>query len=189
MGPACEQVARTDVLVRRARLALLALGRIALQGDPVGAARRPVEAESTLGIGPMIVRRRAGLGHGVGVVEALGVEAEGQVVAELAAVAQGRPPLLASPADLRQSALGLGRGLGDDVDDAAIGVGAPERRPRAADHLDPVDVIGQHLLHVPVDALEQGRIDGAAVDQHQQLVSKGLVGRIAAEAPGTDHIA
>ena len=35
----------------------------------------------------------------------------------------------------------------------------------------------QDVLHVPVDAGEQRRVDAAAVDQHQQLVGEALVGR------------
>jgi hypothetical protein len=61
---------------------------------------------------------------------------------------------------------------------------APHMRgARTADDFDAVDVFQHHVLHVPVHAGEQRRIDGAAVDQHQQLVLEG-----AAEAARRDRI-
>ncbi len=60
---------------------------------------------------------------------------------------------------------------GDDVDDAAHGVGAVEAAHGAADHLDALDVLGGKIGEIE---LAVGGVVGLdAVDQHQRLVALG----------------
>ena len=49
-------------------------------------------------------------------------------------------------------ALGVGGTAGDDVDHPIDGVCAPERRARPADHLNPFDGVGRHVVHDPEHA-------------------------------------
>src|SRR3546814_14059213 len=63
---------------------------------------------------------------------------------------------------------------GHDVDDAVYGIGSPQRRAGAADHLYAVDIFGDDILHVPIDAGKQRRINAPAVDQDEQLVGEVL---------------
>ena len=44
---------------------------------------------------------------------------------------------------------------------------APDGAAGSANHFDAVDVLDQRVLHLPIHAGEQGRVDGAAVDQDQ----------------------
>ena len=57
------------------------------------------------------------------------------------------------------------------------------RRSRTADDLDLLDVFQEHVLLVPEDSREQGRIHGPAVDQHQQLVREAAVEAAGADGP------
>src|SRR5689334_19764648 len=65
--------------------------------------------------------------------------------------------------------------LGDDVDDAVYGVGSPNRPAWSPDDLDAIDILQQRVLHSPVDAGKERRVDAAAVNQHQQRLRE-LVG-------------
>ena len=170
VAPGGHQVAAVDELVRR----LPRLVDVALHADVV-ARRRPVEPEAALRLRPAVVRAAAVRLLVRAVVEPLAVHAIAQVGRERAAVLQAGAALEVAGAERQHAALGLARGPGDDVDHAVDRVGAPQRRARPADHLDAVDVLRQHLLHVPVDAAEQRRIDAAAVDQDQQLVGQARV--------------
>src|ERR1043165_715069 len=89
--------------------------------------------------------------------------------------------LLGSTARRGQAPLGVFRSLANDVDDSIHGVGAPDRAPRTANHLDAVNVIEKHILHVPAHAADQRRVNCTAIDQDQKLV-----GPLVVEAAGTD---
>jgi hypothetical protein len=56
----------------------------------------------------------------------------------------------------------------DHVDHAVHRVGAPDGAAGTANHFDAFNVLEQRLLHLPVDAAEERRVDAAAVDEHQQ---------------------
>src|SRR6185295_633710 len=103
----------------------------------------------------------------------LAVEAVGDVVADLAAPAGGAEgAFLGAAAAGDAAALGVLRLLGDDVDDAVDGVGAPDGGAGTADDLDAVDVLEVHVLRGPEDAREEGGVDAAAVDEDQELVGE-----------------
>src|SRR4029077_3268456 len=59
----------------------------------------------------------------------------------------------------------LRRPAGEDLDDAAEGVVAPDARAAAADDLDLLDALQRNT--VPVDPAAEGVIDRYAVDQHE----------------------
>ena len=70
---------------------------------------------------------------------------------------------------MRQLGRTARRLTGDDVDRAADGRRAVERRPAAAQHLDPLDHIGRNLLQ-PVDT-RQGGENRMRVDQNLRIVA------------------
>ena len=83
-----------------------------------------------------------------------------------------------------QRALRGSRRLRDDVDDAVHGIGAPQRATRAANHFNPLHVLEQHVLRLPIGAGEQRRIDGAPVDQHQHRAREAIGEAAHADRPG-----
>src|SRR5581483_2743309 len=82
---------------------------------------------------------------------------------------------------VHQTALGIASLLRDDVDDAVDRIRTPDCAARAADNLDAIDVREHDVLHVPVDAFEQRRVDAAAVDENEQAL-----GELAVEAAYRD---
>ncbi len=72
-------------------------------------------------------------------------------------------------------------GFGGDVDDAVHGVCAPQRRAGAADDLDALDVRHHDVVFSPLHTAEERRVDGAAVDQRQELVRRDVVETARAE--------
>ena len=98
--------------------------------------------------------------------------AEGRLVFELGAHdLLGEEPL---------RVLGALRG---DVDHAVHRIGAPEGATRTADHLNPVDVLEQVILHIPFNAAIERRVDGPPVDQDQELVRQVRVESAGADGP------
>ena len=61
---------------------------------------------------------------------------------------------------------------GHDVDNAVDRVGTPQTTPRTSDDLEPLDIFHQHALRFPENAGEQGGVDAATVDEHEQLVGE-----------------
>jgi hypothetical protein len=82
-----------------------------------------------------------------------------------------------------EAALRFARLLRDDVDDAVDRVRAPERCAWAADDLDPVDVFDHRVLHVPLDARIDRRIERSAIHQHEELVRVLVVESADADGP------
>ncbi len=171
----------------RLRLALAAGVGGAVQRQRIGIVL-PIRAESDLRETRRVVDR--------GAVARLGMRLFG-ITREHAEVAVGAAhrPRAAAPAQRRlafaraarrrrEPALRIVCRLGDHVDDAIDGVDTPYRTAGAADHLDPLDVLERQVLHVPEHAREQWRVDGATVDQHEELVRRGSV-----EPPRADRVA
>src|SRR6185437_9473675 len=88
-----------------------------------------------------------------------------------------------TPATGDEQALRVARAFGDDVDDAVDGVGAPQRAARAADDFNAVDVIQQHVLHVPKHAGIERRVNAAAIDHDEELVGESIVEAAGADGP------
>ena len=65
------------------------------------------------------------------------------------------------------------RPLGDDGNHAADGIRTPERRLRAAQNLDPLDVRGIQAGEVEPAARRRRIVDRHAVDQYQRLIAGG----------------
>jgi len=128
-----------------------------------------------------------GIGERALLVKVAAVEFVGQVLtgAPRNSCADGLP--VGSAAGVDVEALRFRRAPGDDVDNTVDGVGTPQRRPRPTDHLDPVDVVGQHIGQVPIDSREQRGVDGTPVDQHQQLVRIALRLHVAVETASGDY--
>ncbi len=83
-----------------------------------------------------------------------------------------------------QPAIGIGV-LGDDIDHAAEGRSAPQRRSCALDHLDLLDI--QRRQHVPVELTGVAGVDRNPVEQQQHLVAGAE--RIAGGTADVDLIA
>jgi hypothetical protein len=72
-------------------------------------------------------------------------------------------------------ALGLIGPLGDDIDHAIDGIGAPECGSRAADNLDAVDILKDGILDVPEDAGKNMSVNAAPVNHHQQVFGELVI--------------
>jgi len=81
----------------------------------------------------------------------------------------------------------LARRLGDQVDHAAQGVGAPDSTSRAAHHLDLLDLAQVDRHHVPHDEAEEVEVERAPVEQHQlrRLQATGATARLHVDVAGT----
>ena len=92
--------------------------------------------------------------------------------AEAAAVTNGIGPSTLDPAEtLANVPLGVGRALGDDVDDAVDRVRAPDAPPGPR-MTSMRSMSGAHVLRLPEHAREDRRVDRAPVDQDEQLVRR-----------------
>src|ERR1051326_5889013 len=60
--------------------------------------------------------------------------------------------LLVSPAGGNQPTVGVSRVLGNDIDHAVDGVRSPDRSARTTDDLDPLHILHQRVLHLPINA-------------------------------------
>ncbi len=176
-----ERRPRRDQLGHASRIAHIV---VALNGHAigVGGVEIPIGAEAGAALAPVVVGP-AVREESAAALEVLAVHAVIAVLAEPSADARAVGKLLLGAAAGRHvdalRVLGL---LGDDADDAVDGIGAPQGPARAADHLDPLHVFQEHVLHVPIDAGEDRVVDGAAIDEHQKLVRVTAV-----EAPGGDR--
>jgi hypothetical protein len=186
VSPPGQEVVAGDVFLAARGLVVAAVVGVALQADHIAGGRGPIHPEAALRLAPMVAGLLAGSGGAVGNVEVLGVEAPSQILADAAAVLHAGAAALRANLQVDGPALSLFGGAGDDVDHPVDRIGAPQGGAGTADHLDTLDVLGQDVLHVPVDALEQGRIDRAAIDQHQQLVGEILRLGITSQPPRCD---
>src|SRR5688572_9616029 len=99
-------------------------------------------------------------------MEGFGVNAVEGVVAELPAVTQAAKALVfRADARVDERALRVAGGLGDDVDHAVEGIGAPEGAAGAADDFDAVDVVEQVILHIPKNAGVKRGVENAAIHE------------------------
>lgn len=80
-----------------------------------------------------------------------------------------------------EGADGIVGGFGGDVDDAVDRVCAPQRGPGTTDDLDAFDIIHHDVVLAPLPAAEEGRVDGATVDQGQKFVGRDVVETAGAE--------
>src|SRR6266568_3791303 len=182
--PLRHDVATADANVAARVLSDAAIVQIALQGDAARARRLPIHPEPTLPQVPVVggvlaagERRRV-------TIEPSAVDARANMRAQRCSVAYGAEAvLLGATATREQESLRVLGVLRNDIDDAVDGVGAPQRGPGSADDLDPVDVLKGDLLHIPEHTGEQRGVDGATIDEHQQLVGGGAVEAARADGP------
>jgi len=80
-----------------------------------------------------------------------------RVFADLSAVARAaQSQVHVAPATVNEGSLSIPGTLAQDADYAVHGIGAPDRRPRAANHFDPVHIVEEHLLGIPIDPENKG---------------------------------
>ena len=115
--------------------------------------------------------------------EGLGIATVIRVVRFSAVTDSAEAQLLAPPAGGDQAALGIPGMLRDYVDDPVDRVGAPHGRSRTTDHLNPVDIVQQSVLHIPGNPTECRRVDASAIHQHQELVGPPPVETANANGP------
>src|SRR5437773_4998124 len=182
--PLRHDVATADANVAARVLSDAAIVQIALQGDAARARRLPLHPEPTLTQVPVVGGVLAAGECRRVTIEPSAVDARANVRAQRCSVAYGAEAvLLGATATREQESLRLLGVLRNDVDDTVDGVGAPQRGPGSADDLDPVDVLKGDLLHIPEHTGEQRRVDGASIDQHQELVGGGAVEAARADGP------
>src|SRR5882672_2315234 len=70
--------------------------------------------------------------------------------------------------------------LSDHVDDPVYRVCPPDSAARPPNDLDPLDILQQCVLHLPIDTSKERRIDAPPINQHQQRF-----GELAAESANT----
>src|SRR5262249_19159858 len=105
--------------------------------------------------------------HAVAVGEVLEVHAVIGVVAELAAIAdRAHAPGLGTAAAGDECSLRVAGALGDNVDHAIDGVGAPQGGAGAANDLYAFDVFQEHVALVPEHPAKGGRVQTPAVHHH-----------------------
>ena len=101
--------------------------------------------------------------------ESLEVPAEAQI-ARFPAVARACETLFyGSSPGKRERALGIFGALCDDVDHAIDRVGPPNHASGSSNHFDPVNVFEQRVLHFPVRACEEWRVNRAPIDHNQNI--------------------
>src|SRR5258706_2961717 len=129
-----------------------------------------------------IVLRGAVGGLRVTEVEIFAVDTVATVRASLT-ITQRTDRLAIAAARCEKAALRISRRERDDVDDAIHRVYAPKRSARTADDFDAVDILEQYILNIPEDTGEKRGVNRPAVDQHEQLIGRGV-----AEAPRADRV-
>src|SRR5689334_18949101 len=88
-----------------------------------------------------------------------------QSLAVVAAVAGSTYALVYVPGGCgSQSSVRVLGTLRDDVDDAVDRVCAPNGAAGPANDLDSLDILQQHVLHLPIDTSEERRIDAPPVN-------------------------
>ena len=149
--------------------------KVALQREGVRPQRRPVHPKTAARRVPAVVRT-AIRSERVVAREALAINPEERIFAELPAVAEAAKGLLLGAAAAReQTALRVLRRFGDDVDDAVDPVGAPQARAGAADHFDPFNVLQRVIHAVPINARVDRVVQRAPVDLHELLADEPVV--------------
>ena len=144
----------------------------------------PVDAESGAFHVPAVVGIASVGQHLIVAVEIPGIDAVVGIRPHAAPIAKAaKALLLGAAAACQQQPLGIPGRPGDNVDHAIDRVGAPKCRARTADHLDPINVLEQGVLHVPVRPGEERRVNTAPIHQHQQFVGKQVVESAPADGP------
>ena len=94
-------------------------------------------------------------------------------ILDFSAILYRAKALYLGPATARhQAALRVCRAFCNNVDHAIHRIGAPYCPSRPVNNLDALNVLERHVHHVPINSAEKWRIDGPAIDQHQQFVGE-----------------
>ena len=121
---------------------------------------------SAVGV-PGIFATLAGLIGGGTLIESTAEYSVGKGCSDLPAVSGSTKSLIRGTAACgHQSALQIGGLFGGDVDDPIYSVRPPDGRTRPANDFDARDGFEQQGLSIPIASGEDGRVDGAAVDQN-----------------------
>src|SRR5581483_11088192 len=82
-----------------------------------------------------------------------------------------KSPIVISPADGEQGALGISGLLGNDVDHPVHRIGPPQRSAGPANDFNALDVFEHRVLHIPKHVGIGGVVDTAAIDEDQKFVA------------------
>jgi len=158
-------------------LTVVSLVHVALHRERIASVQLPVRSEAPLAHLPLVKRiviNRSLIGRDKlgmklgGAAERQTINAIIETVSVTSSVTELADTLIDIPAaNGRKSAVSVLGALGDDVDDAVDSVCAPDRATGAANYLDSLDVLQQHVLELPIDAGKQRCIDAPAINQHQ----------------------
>ncbi len=100
--------------------------------------------------------------------ESFDIEAIVQSRSVVAAVTKvSKALLLVASAGRCQNAVRVTGIFGDDINDAVHRIRTPNGAAGTADHFDPVDVVHVGVLHFPVGAGKECRVNGTPINQHK----------------------
>ena len=132
------------------------------------------ESHVDLGVGAVVAigvalgaGRDRGEAVGAGIVAAHAERHRAELARDVADHARGVAPTVFGRSVRRQI---LGRLAGDDVDDAADRLAAPQHRLRSAHDLDPLDIAGDEVAEVVAARGGRGIVDLDPVDQRDGVV-------------------
>jgi hypothetical protein len=120
-------------------------------------------------------------------IEPLGEEAELQVRAQLQAETKLTDEAIdrAACSELHHRAPGVSSPFGDDVDHPIDGIWSPNRASGPANNLNVIDVAEIEVLHIPIDAFKQRRVDASAIDKDEQTLGKSAIESANTNGPRT----
>src|SRR5437762_4058718 len=111
----------------------------------------------------MAIRMKLGASH-----EGFSVDAIIKTFIVPGSIAKMREALVEiSAAGGDESSMSIFSALGDDIDDGVNGICSPDGSTRAPDDFDPLNILEQCVLDLPIDTCEQGRVNAPAVNKHQ----------------------
>jgi hypothetical protein len=103
-------------------------------------------------------------------------------IAVAAAIARIKDALInISSTCIDQETMSVFAGFGNDIDHAIYSVRSPDGGTWPPDHFNTLDILQHHVLYFPICPREQGGVDCAPVDEHQDVS-----GEIASESPNAD---
>src|SRR5690348_14212043 len=142
-------------------LAVVALVRVALQREPVPPALVAVYTESALAHLPGIKRSVIWMNFRVA-PECHSINSKVRSIAVACSVPERTRTLIhVSGAARDQQPARFCGVFRDDVNHAVDGIRAPYRSSWAANHLDALNILKHHVLHVPIHAREKRAVDAS----------------------------
>src|SRR5579871_112409 len=171
-----EQLGASDDLLvgrrignRRYGFACAFVINIAFQGEAVSFIGREVHPAAALQSSPAIVIVSVRVVFGAS-DKAHTIDAVIECSAVAASVSRIQKSLIdVSAACIHQCSVRVLSAFGDDVDDPVKSVRTPNCGAWSADHFDPLDILQQNVLYLPISSCKQGGVNSPSVNEHQHI--------------------